>query len=495
MTRSFTLCLALSLAPFVGQAGDLPQPRQPAIDRTPKGTGHDVVKLEPLPWPDAAPVPPDLPQDFARRVMKPVVLALPGMDAVEYRRNLRYTEVDDANLLLDVYRPSGNPREKRLPAVLFIHGGTDTRARPKDWGVFQSWGRLAAARGLVGVTFTHRLGFPETRVEEGAADVAAALRYITEHASRFGVDPSRVCLFAFSAGGPMLAPYMAEAPAAVRCLVGYYPFMDIRQTEHHGQSETEETRDAYSNIPRLRDPGRKTPMLLVRAGRDEIPTLLDSIDRFVAAALDSGYPLTLTNHPDGPHGFDNEVNDARSREIVLETLEFLKRHLLGSDVHGRMPPDGATGSELAPRLAVFAPFLNKTWKALVDPETQVHDVARWEPALGGQAIRMLHSVGDGAYGGETLVMWDREQEELVYYYFTTAGFYTSGTMSFDDDGRLHSRERVTGNEAGVTEVHATMEILPDGRMKVRTRMLRDGKWEDRGAVIYAEDPAAEVILN
>lgn len=58
--------------------------------------------------------------------------------------------------------------------------------------------------------------------------------------------------------------------------------------------------------------------------------------------------MTLTNHPDGPHGFDNEVDDARSREIVLETLEFLKRHLLGSDGHGRTPAehDSATDADL-----------------------------------------------------------------------------------------------------------------------------------------------------
>jgi hypothetical protein len=145
-------------------------------------------------------------------------------------------------------------------------------------------------------------------------------------------------------------------------------------------------------------------------------------------------------------------------------------------------------------LARFEPFLDKTWKGLVDPEKGVHDVARWERAIGGQAVRIVHSVADGAYGGETLVVWDRAREELVYFYFTTAGFYTQGTMSFDAEGRLVSREAVTGNEAGVTDVEATQELLPDGRMRVRTRMKRDGAWEDRGEVYYSVDPDAEVVL-
>jgi hypothetical protein len=155
---------------------------------------------------------------------------------------------------------------------------------------------------------------------------------------------------------------------------------------------------------------------------------------------------------------------------------------------------GATAAEPSPHLAPFKPFVGKTWRGLVDPGKGVYDVARWELALNDQAVRILHSVGDGAYGGETLVVWDRDEETLVYYYFTTAGFYTRGTMRADDEGRLHSREEVTGHGAGVTEVRAIQEVLPDGRLRVRTRMLRDGEWEERPEVIYEQAPRAEVVL-
>ncbi len=145
-------------------------------------------------------------------------------------------------------------------------------------------------------------------------------------------------------------------------------------------------------------------------------------------------------------------------------------------------------------LDLFEPFLDKTWKGLVDQENGVYDVARWEKALAGQAVRITHSVGGGSYGGETIVMWDKTREALVYYYFTTAGFYTQGTMSFDPAGRLVSRETVKGHDGGVTEVQATQEVLADGRLRVRTRMLRNGSWEEREEVLYAVDPQAEVVL-
>ena len=121
-------------------------------------------------------------------------------------------------------------------------------------------------------------------------------------------------------------------------------------------------------------------------------------------------------------------------------------------------------------------------------------MARWELALAGKAVRITHSVNEGDYGGETFVIWDRAQGELVYFYFTTAGFYTQGTMAVDEAGRLVSRENVTGSEDGITEVEAVHERLSDGRLRVTTRMLRNGAWEDGGKMTYAPDPTAQVIL-
>ena len=73
------------------------------------------------------------------------------------------------------------------------------------------------------------------------------------------------------------------------------------------------------------------PMFLARAGRDEVPTMLDSIDRFVAKALSANVALTLMNHPQGVHSFDNQNDDDRSREIIRAAIEFIKVHLERED--------------------------------------------------------------------------------------------------------------------------------------------------------------------
>jgi acetyl esterase/lipase len=257
-----------------------------------------------------------------------VLYTVPGMDRVKVRRDLVYKQTDDPYVRMDVYTPPDLPAGEARPAVLFIHGGATTDEKAKDWGVYRTWGRLVAASGLVGVTFTHRLGYPRTRILDGASDVRDAIAYVRDHAAELGVDKDRLCLAAYSAGGPMLAPFLNEPPAYIRCLVAFYTFMDIRQTPEHRASETAETLDRFSPIVQIaRNPGRVPPLFLARAGQDQIPTLKDSIDRFVAEALARNIPLTLMNHPVAGHGFDTRTDDDRSKEILRGAVEFMKLHL------------------------------------------------------------------------------------------------------------------------------------------------------------------------
>src|SRR6185369_10383278 len=58
---------------------------------------------------------------------------------------------------------------------------------------------------------------------------------------------------------------------------------------------------------------------------------------------------------------------------------------------------------LKSHLEPFRPLIEKTWKgAFKNSKKPTTDVMRWERALNGKAIRVLHSVNDGSYGGETI---------------------------------------------------------------------------------------------
>ncbi|MBI5386018.1 MAG: hypothetical protein HZA90_15185 [Verrucomicrobia bacterium] len=149
------------------------------------------------------------------------------------------------------------------------------------------------------------------------------------------------------------------------------------------------------------------------------------------------------------------------------------------------------------RLEPLRPWLGKTWKGHFKnstPEKPVADVARWERALNGKAVRILHSVNDGAYGGESIVRWDEQKQAVSYHYFTTAGFMTTGTMTFKE-GKVITHELVAGQTNGVTEVRGATEMLKDGTFLVKTEHRKGGEWLPGREVKYREDSAAHVVFK
>jgi hypothetical protein len=142
-------------------------------------------------------------------------------------------------------------------------------------------------------------------------------------------------------------------------------------------------------------------------------------------------------------------------------------------------------------------LLGKTWKgafANSKPDKPTVDVMKWERILNGQAVRILHSINDGVYGGETIIRWDKEKQTVVYYYFTTAGFMTTGTMEFKD-GEVITHELVAGSSEGITEVRGTSVLRPDGSFRVKTEHLKGSQWVPGHEANYKQDSSASVIFR
>lgn len=269
------------------------------------------------------------PQRSMREIVNmPVVYRVPGMDKVIVKSDLKYTTTNDPNVLMDVYIPPGLANAERRPAVVFIHGGAGAQFKPKNWGIYKSWGRLIAASGMIAVTFTHRLGYPKPLLAEAASDVTAAINYVRANADSLNIDKERLCLAAYSAGGPLLSLGMRGTPDYVRCLVAFYAFLDIQQSESHRTNETSEMVKRFSPITYLaNDAAKLAPMFIARAGLDEVPAMNDSIDRFIREAISKNASIIVANHPEGVHGFDNQTDDERSREIIRSAIDFMKLHL------------------------------------------------------------------------------------------------------------------------------------------------------------------------
>jgi hypothetical protein len=157
-------------------------------------------------------------------------------------------------------------------------------------------------------------------------------------------------------------------------------------------------------------------------------------------------------------------------------------------------PASGRPADLIPELAPLRPFVGKTWRGEFPeskPGKPVVDISRYEVALNGRAVRNMHSINDGDYGGESLMVWDKDKQVIVFYYFTTGGFYTTGTLR-EEDGAIVAHEVVKGDADGVAEVKAVLRVLPDGRLHAKTRYLKKGEWVDARDMHYVEAPTAVV---
>ena len=159
--------------------------------------------------------------------------------------------------------------------------------------------------------------------------------------------------------------------------------------------------------------------------------------------------------------------------------------------------DNTATESLNEHLEVFRPLLGKTFRgefAGSTPEKPVIDVSSYERAMNGQAIRGLHSINDGEYGGESIYMWDPKQEKLTFWYFTTAGFFTQGTMVVEGN-KLISVEEVTGNENGITKVRATSTIHENGTLQVQSEYFSNDQWSEGRNTLYKPAEDAKVVFR
>lgn len=178
---------------------------------------------------------------------------------------------------------------------------------------------------------------------------------------------------------------------------------------------------------------------------------------------------------------------------------LLGRGLMWGLLMGMSGGLGAEGSPLHPQLESFRSLLGKTWVGDFPPSPRgekVTDVVRYERALNGNAVRSLHSLNDGVYGGETLFRWDERTGQLVFHYFTTQGFLTQGTLVEEPTGTFTSREVVDDPDAagGVSEVRSVFTVAPD-KLEVSSSFLKNGQWEPGHRATYHLAPDREVVFQ
>jgi tetratricopeptide (TPR) repeat protein len=230
----------------------------------------------------------------------PVIWTEPGMEEVEVRRGVPYGETAGRKLALDLYLPPASSNAaagRKLPVLLFLNGiGDGPGFVLKEWKIYESWMRVAAARG-----YAAAMG------ETDPADVVGSLRQLLAFPARhpeLGLDGARIGTFAVSANVSQTLPLLMEAGAApgVRGAVFYY-----------GAAE----------FPAFR---ADLPVFHVLAELDG-EQLLAAERRLWDRARAAKAPWTLVAAPTLPHAFDAVATTPESFAVIAQTFGFWDAHL------------------------------------------------------------------------------------------------------------------------------------------------------------------------
>jgi acetyl esterase/lipase len=99
----------------------------------------------------------------------------------------------DEKQKLDVYAPKG---AKGAPVVIYVHRGEWTKGDKIEVSYKP---KFFTENGVVFVSTNYRL-YPAAKFPAHAEDVAAAVRWVVDHAAEYGGDPKKVFLMGHSAG-------------------------------------------------------------------------------------------------------------------------------------------------------------------------------------------------------------------------------------------------------------------------------------------------------
>jgi dienelactone hydrolase len=302
----------------------------------------------------------------------------PDPATIVVHRNVAYRDA----LQFDLYRPAG---DAIVPVVVFANAGNPGM---KDWPGYAGWGGAVAGAGLASVHYN-------AQGETARADLEAIVKTLRDRASTYRIDPARVVIWCSSSNVTVGLPYAMNAKhAEVRGAVVYY-----------GDAPVEKIR-------------LDVPLLYVRAGRD-VPALNERIDALVKRAMTENAPWSLINVAAGVHGFDAFDSDQIARDVVLQTLDFMKK--------------------------VTAPEASRTYVAAAEEAGNAAAFARgdWDAAVAGYTRRVAAKPDDA------------EGHRRLGLALTEKGRYAEALLSLEKAWELGRRgPRDTGIPAAVAAAGA-----------------------------------------
>ena len=227
-----------------------------------------------------------------------------------------YKTVDGSDLKLHLFGPPTRDLEPR-PTIVLVHGGGWNVGSP-EWAYLQA--RRYADKGLTTVAIQYRLAdFKTTTPRHSMEDTRDAIRYLRTHAHELRVDPTKVAVYGWSAGGQLGAAAVAfdDTPqggvsAAPDALILMSPAVTLLPTDGYVRSLLLGA-DPVSISPADHLKGRAVPAIIFSGDRD-IVTPTSGARRFCEVVISLKGRCELHVYPGVGHLLTRQL-DRRSQEM------------------------------------------------------------------------------------------------------------------------------------------------------------------------------------
>lgn len=229
--------------------------------------------------------------------------------------------IEDAEAWLTVHRPSAEQLaggQGQGTAIVICPGGgySGLAVEPEGHGIAAWLNR----HGIVGAVLEYRL--PAGRHEVPLLDAQRAIRTVRANAKAWGLEPSRIGIMGFSAGGHLAStagtrfddgdPKAANALDRVGCrpdfMILVYPVIGMGPTTHQGsknnllgKNPSPQLVERFSNEKQVT---ARTPPAFLAHAQDDKPVPPQNSAAFYAALQARNIPAEYLELPSGGHGLD-----------------------------------------------------------------------------------------------------------------------------------------------------------------------------------------------
>lgn len=252
---------------------------------------------------------------------------LGSMIAVEVVENLEYAKVGEKSLLLDVY-PTTPVEGEKSPCAIWIHGGGWYSGSKRSPSILP-----LVTKGYVVVSINYRLT-REAPFPAQIYDCKAAVRWVRANAATYDIDPDRIAVVGFSAGGHLAA--LIGTSGDVAELEGTEGTLGVSSqvqavVDGYGPSDFETMWPIILSNPSVAEPGGLNNVDAVKAlfkskSKKEIISLaeLASPVNYIEAGLPPFYIFHGSEDATVPVQQSQELNDllkAQGNDVTLDIIQ------------------------------------------------------------------------------------------------------------------------------------------------------------------------------